>query len=54
MIFIPVVNLIQPSYDELENLKNEMKNQKKQAGKPTKTTFSEIVCMLIKNYMKRV
>ena len=45
-----MVRLIEPCYLELEEIKNEIKNQKEKDGQPSKTTFSETVYMLIKYY----
>jgi hypothetical protein len=45
---MPNIQLIQPCYNELEKLKAEIIAEKKARGEPTKTTFSEVVCMLIK------
>ena len=47
---MPNIQLIQPCYNELEKIKAQMKEDKKSKDEPTKTTFSEVVCMLIKNY----
>jgi len=45
---MPNIQLIQPCYNELEKLKVQIIAEKKARGEPTKTTFSEVVCMLIK------
>lgn len=47
---MPYIAVIDPYYNELENIKAKMISEKKAKREPTKTTFSEVVCMLIKNY----
>lgn len=45
-----MIRLIENCYQELDLIRTEIRNQKAKAGQPTKTTFSEIVRMLIKHY----
>jgi predicted CopG family antitoxin len=45
-----LISLTQDCYESLRKIKEEMKEQKRQSGKPEKTTFSEIVCMFIQKY----
>ncbi|HWQ96038.1 MAG TPA: hypothetical protein VN368_01575 [Candidatus Methylomirabilis sp.] len=47
-----MINLIPECYEQLEKIKEEIKKQKADAGKQGKTTFSETVCCLIRNYRK--
>jgi hypothetical protein len=45
---MPLVKLTDSCYAALEKMKKELKEQKKAKGQPVKTTFSEVVCMLIR------
>jgi hypothetical protein len=45
---MPHIVVIEPCYNELEKIKAQMIEEKKARGEPTKTTFSEVVCMLIR------
>ncbi|HWQ96122.1 MAG TPA: hypothetical protein VN368_01995 [Candidatus Methylomirabilis sp.] len=45
-----MVNLIEPCYEQLEKLKEEIKEGKIACGEKEKTTYSEIICMLLKYY----
>lgn len=45
-----LISLTQDCYDSLRKIREEMKEQKRQIGKPEKTTFSEIVFMFIQKY----
>lgn len=47
-----VVNIIEPCYHALQEIKANMIAEKKARGEPTKTTHSEILCMFIKEYRK--
>ena len=45
---MPHIVVIEPCYNELENIKAQMIAEKKERGSPTKTSFSEVVSMLIR------
>lgn len=45
---MPLISVIPECYNELEEIKKELVEQKKANGRPTKTTFGEVVCMLIR------
>jgi predicted CopG family antitoxin len=45
---MPLISVIDDCYTELERLKADLIKQKKSKGQPAKTTFSEVVCMLIR------
>ncbi len=45
---MPQISVIDECYAELEKIKAELIEHKKAKGQPTKTTFSEVVCMLIR------
>ena len=45
-----LISLTEDCYQTLRKIKEEMREQKKQNGKPEKTTFSEIVCTFIKEH----
>ena len=47
-----LISLTQDCYESLKTIREEIKEQKKQKGVPEKTTFSEIVCMVIKEHKK--
>ncbi|CAG0996767.1 MAG: hypothetical protein OIN86_04675 [Candidatus Methanoperedens sp.] len=47
-----MIRLIENCYLELEEIRNKIINQKQKEGKPTKTTYSEIINLLIRNYKK--
>ncbi len=51
---MPLISVIQECYDELEKMKNELAEQKKVKGQPTKTTFSEVVCLLMREHYERI
>jgi len=46
----PLISVIQECYQALEEMKAELMAQKKARGQPEKTTFSECVCMLIREH----
>jgi predicted CopG family antitoxin len=45
---MPQISVIDECYEQLDAMKKELSEQKKAKGQPTKTTFSEVVCMLIR------
>jgi predicted CopG family antitoxin len=45
---MPLISVVDECYFELEEIKSGLIKQKKAKGQPTKTTFSEVVCMLIR------
>ncbi len=45
---MPQISVIDECYAELEKIKNQLIEHKKAKGQPTKTTFSEVVYMLIR------
>jgi hypothetical protein len=47
-----LISLTQDCYESLRKIREEMREQKKQNGVPQKTTFSEIVCMVIREHKK--
>ena len=47
-----LISLTQDCYESLRKIREEVREQKKQKGVPEKTTFSEIVCMVIKEHKK--
>lgn len=51
---MPLISVIDECYSALEDIKKELVEQKKAKGKPTKTTFGEIVCMLVREHRERI
>jgi hypothetical protein len=47
-----LISLTQDCYESLRQIREEMKEQKRLKGVPQKTTFSEIVCMVIREHKK--
>ncbi len=45
---MPLIMVIDECYQALEKMKAELIEQKKVKGQPEKTTFSEVVCKLIR------
>jgi hypothetical protein len=45
-----LISLTQDCYESLRQIREEMKEQKRLKGVPQKTTFSEIVCMVIREH----
>ncbi len=44
---MPQISVIDECYAELEKIKNQLIEHKKAKGQPTKTTFNEVICLLI-------
>ena len=47
-----LISLTQDCYESLRKIREDMRKQKRHKGEPEKTTFSEIVCMVIKEHKK--
>jgi predicted CopG family antitoxin len=45
---MPQISVIDECYAELDKIKAELIEQKRAKRQPIRTTFSEVVCMLIK------
>lgn len=45
-----LISLTEDCYQVMRKIREEVKEQKRQMGKPDKTTFSEIVFMFIQKY----
>lgn len=45
---MPLVKIAEECYTALDNMKEKLIKQKRKAGQPEKTTFSECVCMLLR------
>ncbi len=45
---MPQISIIDECYAELEKIKAEIIEQKRAKRQPIRTTFSEVVCMLIR------
>lgn len=49
---MPHIVVIDPCYSELEKIKSQMIAEKEKQDDPTRTTYSEVVCKLIREYRK--
>ena len=49
---MPLISVIEECYNELTAIKNKLKSEKKAKGEPTKTTYSEVVCMILREYQR--
>jgi hypothetical protein len=47
-----LISLTEDCYQAMRQLREQMKEQKRQMGQPEKTTFSEIVFMFIQKYQQ--
>ena len=47
-----LISLTQDCYESLRKIREEMREQKRLRGIPEKTTFSETVCIFIKEHKK--
>ncbi len=45
---MPLVRVSEGCYQALERMRKEIASNKKAKGRPTKTTFGEVVCLLIR------
>lgn len=51
-VVVMLISLTQDCYESLRQIREEMREQKRQRGVPEKTTFSEIVCTFIREHKK--